>query len=299
MSFWILTDACSDLPCEYIRKQAKFHVVPMLYSANQEEAYLDLTQEDSAEKTRQFYAKMRGGALTHTSQVNQKTWEEAAEKHLIDGEDVLILAFSSGLSSTAQMAALACEELRQRYPNRRIASVDSLCASLGEGLFVHYCLQYRDAGHSLEETRVYGEDLKKRTIHWFTVDDMVYLKRGGRISAASYVAATVLHIKPVLNVDPKGHLVNRAKVQGRRRSLKALLERTREHADHPEQQTMFIGHGDCLEDAQWLAEKLKEELKVPEVMISQIGPVIGAHSGPGTLAVFFLGHGPSDRLEAE
>ncbi|MBQ8136284.1 MAG: DegV family protein [Clostridia bacterium] len=299
MSFWILTDACSDLPCDYIRKQDQFQVVPMLYSADQEEAYLDLTREDCFENTRNFYAKMRGGASTHTGQVNQKTWEEAAEQHLKDGEDVLILAFSSGLSGTAHMAALACEELKQRYPERQIASVDSLGASLGEGLFVHHCLKYRDAGHTFEETRAFGEEIKLRVIHWFTVDDMVYLKRGGRISAASYVAATVLRIKPVLNVDPKGHLVNRAKVQGRRRSLKALLERTREQADRPETQTVFIGHGDCIEDAEWLAGKLREELKVPDIMVSQIGPVIGAHSGPGTLAVFFLGRGAGDRLEAE
>ena len=192
-----------------------------------------------------------------------------------------------------------CEALREQYQGRKIMAVDSLCASMGEGLFVHVVLKYRDEGHDIDACRDYAENIRQSIMHWFTVEDLVYLKRGGRISAASYFAATVLNIKPVLNVDPKGHLVSRNKVQGRKRSLRALYENVVKYADHPERQTMFIGHGDCLEDAEWLAKRLKEELHVPEIMIGYIGPVIGAHSGPGTLAVFFVDPTGAGRLEAE
>ena len=299
MAFFIVTDACSDLPGHYIAQQKDLIVVPMLYQADQDEQLLDLTDPACPQKTHAFFEKMRAGASTRTSQINQAIWEERLRPLLADGHDVLVLAFSGGLSSTAQSAHLACEALREQYQGRKIMAVDSLCASMGEGLFVHVVLKYRDEGHDIDACRDYAENIRQSIMHWFTVEDLVYLKRGGRISAASYFAATVLNIKPVLNVDPKGHLVSRNKVQGRKRSLRALYENVVKYADHPERQTMFIGHGDCLEDAEWLAKRLKEELHVPEIMIGYIGPVIGAHSGPGTLAVFFVDPTGAGRLEAE
>ncbi len=299
MSYWIVTDACCDLPRDYILAQDKLKVVPMLFQADDEEQLLDLTAPDCAAQISAFYAKMRAGAKTRTAQINQQRWEEALEPLLKAGEDVLALVFSSGLSSTAPMAALAVASLQARYPERKIFAVDSLCASVGEGLFVHEALQRRNQGMPIAALRDWAEQNRQRVAHWFTVEDLVYLKRGGRISAASYFAATVLNIKPVLNVDPKGHLVGREKTQGRKRSLKALIAKVEQFADRPEEQTMFIGHGDCLADAQWVADQLKEKLHVKEIILSSIGSVIGAHSGPGTLAVFFLDKAGEARMKAE
>ncbi|MCR4708206.1 MAG: DegV family protein [Clostridiales bacterium] len=299
MPFWIVTDACCDLPEEYIHSHKNLKVVPMLYQADDEAKLLDLESKDAAKETKAFYAKMRAGAVTKTSSVNEASWIEHVEPLLAEGNDVLILAFSSGLSITAAQAAQAAETLKKKYPDRKIRSVDSLSASLGEGLFVHRVLEKRDEGLPFDECAEWAEKNVQNTIHWFTVEDLVYLKRGGRISAASYYAASIMKIKPVLNVDPNGHLVGREKVVGRRRSVKALLSRMEEFADDPQNQTVFIGHGDCLEDAEWLKEKIQSEIGVRDVMISLIGPVIGAHSGPGTLALFFRDKNGEGRLEAE
>ena len=299
MPFWIVTDACCDLPEKYIHSHQNLKVVPMLYQADNDSRMLDLESKDAENETREFYARMRSGASTKTSSINEASWTEQVEPLLEGGNDVLILAFSGGLSNTATQAAMAAEKLKKKYPDRKIRSVDSLSASLGEGLFVHRVLEKRDEGMPFEECAEWAENNVQNTIHWFTVEDLVYLKRGGRISAASYFAATMLKIKPVLNVDPNGHLVGREKVVGRRRSVKALLDRTAEFADDIRNQTVFIGHGDCPEDAEWLKEKLKADLGVKDVMVSYIGPVIGAHSGPGTLAVFFRGKDGAGRMEAE
>ena len=299
MPFWIVTDACCDLPEEYIHSHTNLKVVPMLYQADGEAHLLDLESRDAGKETKAFYDKMRAGAVTKTSAINEASWIKYVEPILKGGEDALILVFSSGLSNTASQAAMAAEALKEKYPDRKVRTVDSLSASLGEGLFVHRVLMQRDAGMGFDECAEWAEKNVQNTIHWFTVDDLVYLKRGGRISAASYFAASMLKIKPVLNVDPNGHLVGREKVVGRRRSVKALLDRAKEFALDPADQTMFIGHGDCLEDAEWLRDKLQSELGVRDVMISLIGPVIGAHSGPGTLALFFRDKNGEARLEAE
>ncbi len=299
MPYWIVTDACCDLPEKYIHSHACLMVVPMLYQADDDEKLLDLESADAERETLAFYDRMRAGASTRTSAINEASWIAHVEPLLQAGNDVLILAFSGGLSNTADQAAMAVKLLKEKYPDRRICSVDSLSASLGEGLFVHRVLEKRDGGMDFDACARWAEENVQNTVHWFTVDDLVYLKRGGRISAASYFAASMLKIKPVLNVDPKGHLVGREKVVGRRRSVKALYDRVAEFIDEPASQTVFIGHGDCPEDAEWLGGKLKADLGVKDVMISLIGPVIGAHSGPGTLAVFFRGKNGDGRLEAE
>ena len=298
MSFWIVTDACSDLPADYIAKQNQLHIVPMSYQIEGKVYEIDLTDETLHTRVHDFYEKLQNGAVATTFQVNQIEWVERVTPLLDKGEDVLMLVLSSSLSGMYGTSVAAVNELRKKYPERKIYTIDTRCASLGEGLLVHYTLQYRDAGHSIEETYQWVQDNAQRMIHWFTVTDLHFLHRGGRLSATSAYLGTILKIKPVLNVDPKGRLIPREKVQGRKHSLKLLYEKVEQDALNPSQQTMFISHGASEKDALWLADRLKEKLHVPEIMISQIGPIIGSHAGPGTVAVFFMDQDGAARLDA-
>ena len=205
------------------------------------------------------------------------------------GKDILVLAFSGGLSTTYQSAVIAAGELMEKYPDRTINVVDTLCASLGEGLFVYHVCRKRDAGMSLEELTVWAENNKLHLCHWFTVDDLMYLKRGGRVSATTALVGTMLKIKPVLHVDDEGHLINVSKVRGRKASIEALAKKMEETALPGENDVSYICHGDCLEDAQYLAELIRERCGVKEVHIGYTGAVIGSHAGPGVLALFYLG----------
>ena len=199
------------------------------------------------------------------------------------------MAFSSGLSTTYQSAVIASNELMEKYPDRRIYVVDTLCASLGQGLLVWYACRKRDAGLELEALRDWVEANKLNLCHWFTVDDLMFLKRGGRVSATTALVGTMLQIKPVLHVDDEGHLVNVAKTRGRRASIDALAKKVAELGEGFDNETMFISHGDCLEDAEYLATQLKEKYGVKYVHINYVGAVIGSHAGPGVLALFFMG----------
>jgi DegV family protein with EDD domain len=205
------------------------------------------------------------------------------------GKDVLVLAFSSGLSTTYNSAVIAAEDLKERYPDRKVYVVDTLCASMGQGLLVYLTAQQKADGKTIEEARDFAEESKRRLCHWFTVDDLNHLKRGGRISAATALVGTMLSIKPVLHVDDEGHLISMGKARGRQASLKALVDKMEETAIDPGSQTVFISHGDCLRDAETVAAMVKERFGVQNVVISYVGPVIGSHSGPGTMALFFLG----------
>ena len=238
---------------------------------------------------RAFYEKMRKGGVARTAAVNAQTFLEAFEPCLKAGKDVLYLAFSSGLSTTYNSALIALEELRERYPERRLIAVDSLAASAGFGLFVYLVKRKRDEGASIEEAAAYAESIKLNVCHWFTVDDLVYLKRGGRVSAAAALVGGLLNIKPVLHTDNEGHLINMFKVRGRRAAIKALAQKYGELALDPAGGTLFISHGDCIEDAKLLKKIIMEDYGVNVALITDIGPVIGSHSGPGTLAFFFLG----------
>ena len=234
-----------------------------------------------------LYQELREGGMATTSAVNVSDYTQMVEPILKEGKDVLILVFSSGLSSTYQSSVLAVEELREKYPDRKIYTVDTLCASLGQGLLVWHAVQEQKKGKSIEEVRDWVEENKLHLCHWFTVDDLHFLKRGGRISAATAVVGTMLSIKPVLHVDDEGHLISMGKARGRGASLTALV-------DHMEQtvtdvDTVFISHGDCLADAEKVAADVKKRFGTKDVVINNVGPVIGAHSGPGTLALFFLG----------
>jgi DegV family protein with EDD domain len=286
MSFWIITDSCTDFPKEYVQKQKDFEILPLMYQINGQ----FYTPDGTEESTKSFYGQLRSGVLVTTSQINTETWKEAFQSHLASGYDVLCIAFSSVLSGTYAAAVNAKEQLEAKFPLRKLIVIDSKCASLGQGLLLHYALQKRDSGASISETAQWVNENLQKVNHWFTVDDLQFLRRGGRVSAASAYLGGIMKIKPILHVDEEGRLVPMIKVQGRKRSLRALCEKVREFAVEPEKQTIFISHGDCLEEAEWLASIVREELHVKDIMIGMVGPVIGSHSGPGTMAIFFMGN---------
>ena len=241
------------------------------------------------EGIREMYADLRAGEVATTSAVNPTRWEEAMEPELQDGKDLLVITFTSGLSTTYQSAVIAASELAERYPDRTIKVVDSLCASLGQGLLVHYAVQKKQEGLSLEELTAWLEENRYHLCHWFTVDDLMFLKRGGRVSATTALVGTMLKIKPVLHVDDEGHLISKAKARGRKASIEALAEKAVELGEGFDNSTMFICHGDCQEDAKTLEQMLRDTYGTKNIFIYYIGAVIGAHAGPGTMAVFFLG----------
>ena len=283
MSYQILTDSCCDFPPQRYRELGLISLP--LSITFRGETYPD-RNDDSL---RDMYAGLRAGEAASTAAANPQQWEEALEPVLASGEDALILAFSSGLSTTYQSACIAAEEMKERFPERKILVVDSLCASLGQGLLAYYAARKRDEGLGLEELKAWLEDNKLHLCHWFTVNDLMYLKRGGRINAATAIMGTMLSIKPILHVDNEGHLVSVGKARGRKASIAALADKAAELGKGYDNSLMFISHGDCLEDAQALAELVKERCGAKEVYINYVGAVIGSHSGPGTLALFFLG----------
>ena len=236
-----------------------------------------------------FYDRMRKGGIAKTAAVNSQAFIQCFEKQLKEGKDLLYLGFSSGLSTTFNSARLAAEVLRESYPDRSILVVDTLAASAGQGLLVYLALQKQKEGASAEENAAYVEEMKWRLCHWFTVDDLVYLKRGGRISSASAMIGNMLAIKPVLHMDNEGHLVNVSKVRGRRNALSAIADQYGKLALEPQNGTVFISHADCLEEAELVGSMLRERYGAEVMLYTGVGPVIGAHSGPGTFALFFLG----------
>ena len=238
---------------------------------------------------KEFYAKLREKGSITTSAISMDRFTEFFEGYLSQGLDVIYLGFTSGLSGTYNAAFIAAQELAEKYPERKMYTVDTLCASLGQGLFVYLAAKQKAAGMSIDELYEWAKEKRYNLCHWFTVDDLFFLKRGGRVNAATAVMGTMLSIKPILHVDHKGKLVNVEKARGRKGSLDALLNHMKATVTEPEKQTAFICHGDCIADAEYVAKRIKEELGVPEVIIGYTGPVIGAHSGPGTLAVFFMG----------
>ena len=283
MNYQIITDSCCDFPTELYQK-LNLDFVPLTVEFRR-----DTFDDRNDDSLKDMYDGLRTGEPARTSAVNPSRWSEAMEKALSNGQDVLVLAFSSGLSTTYQSAVIAAEELGEKYPDRTIRVVDTLCASMGQGLLVWYACKKRDEGLSLEEVYQWVLDNRLHLCHWFTVDDLMYLKRGGRISAATALVGTMLQIKPVLHVDDEGHLINMAKARGRKAAIDSLVRKAQELGAGYDNSTMFISHGDCPEDAEYLAQQLKEKCGVKEILVSYVGAVIGSHSGPGTLALFFLG----------
>ena len=284
MAYQILTDSSADLTAREIT-DAGVQIVPLVLHFRGQE----LRNPGEAE-LRAFYAALRAGEPATTSAANPEDWAAVMEPVLQAGEDVLVLAFSSGLSTTCQSARIAAGDLQETYPDRKILVSDTLCASRGQGLLVWYAARKRQEGMDIDTLDAWAEETKLRLCHWFTVDDLMFLKRGGRISATTAVVGSMLNIKPVLHVDDEGHLINVGKVRGRKASLDALVRKAEELGD-PESlaDTVFLCHGDCVEDAEYVAARMKEKFGTRTVSIGYTGAVIGAHSGPGTLALFFLG----------
>ena len=284
--FIILTDSSADLDAS-MAQRLDVRVLPLGFILEERTYYNYPDNREIAPHL--FYDRLRQGEIATTNAVNVSQYMEALEPLLQEGHDVLVLAFSSGLSTTYNSSLIAVEELEEKYPDRKLYTVDTLCASLGQGLLVWYAARERAKGKSIEEVRDWVEEHKQNLCHQFTVDDLHFLKRGGRISATTAMVGSMLQIKPVLHVDGKGHLVNTGKARGRQASLKALVDKMEQTAIDPASQTVFISHGDCMEDARTVERMVRERFGVKEVYINYVGPVIGAHSGPGTLALFYMG----------
>ncbi len=284
--YCIITDSTTDLSLSALQESG-VQVIPMEFHLDGK-SYHNYPDEREY-NMEQFYGELKAGKTSTTSQINQQTFLEIFEPILQEGKDLLYLAFSSGLSGTYQSSCLAAEDLREKYPEAKILCVDTLAASAGEGLLVYTAAKKKAEGMGIEELAKWVEDNRLNLCHWFTVDDLYHLKRGGRVSPAAAVIGTALGIKPVLHVDNEGHLIPMEKVRGRRKSLDALVDHMVKTCDPKEGQTIFISHGNAPEDAEYVAKQVKSKLKVKDVVISMIGPVIGTHSGPGTIALFFFG----------
>lgn len=283
IDYVILTDSGSDLTVE----QAKELDISLIDLSLLVEG--GAPQKNRDVDVKEFYGLLREKKSASTAAVNIGDFLSAMSEHIDAGKDVLYIGFSSGLSSTFSAGYNAAQELAQVHSERKIYAVDTLCASLGQGLIVYLAAKMRLEGKSIEEVRDFVEQNKLNLCHWFTVDDLFFLKRGGRVSAATAVVGTMLGIKPVMHVDNAGKLIKVTTARGRRASIDALAAKIGETGINPAEQTMFICHGDCIEDAEYLAEKIKNDYGVKEVIIGYTGVVIGSHSGPGTLALFYLG----------
>ncbi len=282
----ILTDSTTDISQE-IADEIDVKVWPMQFELDGL-TYRNFPDEREM-KSDEFYDIMRKGKMPKTSQINVVDFCEYFSEYLDKGLDVLYICFSSGLSGTYNNSLIAIEELKGRYPDRKIISVDSLAASMGEGLLVYLAAQQKKKGMGLEELAKWVEDNRLHLCHWFTVDDLHHLKRGGRVTAATAIVGSALNIKPVLHVDDEGHLINMSKVRGRKASLNAMVDQMVEtYTDQFD--TVMICQGGCHDDAEYLAGEVKKRVKgVKKLIMGNIGPVIGAHAGPGVLALFFYG----------
>ena len=282
MSFQIVTDSCCDLSAAQV-KELELTVAPLSVELDGKSI------PEGAMTPVELYNHLRAGKLPKTSAVNPEGWADQIRPALEAGQDVLVLAFSSGLSATYQSAVIAADELREEFPERKITVIDTLCAAPGQGLLVHTAAKQRLAGKSLEEVAAWVEDHKLNVCHWVTVEDLMHLKRGGRVSAATAVVGTMLSIKPIIRMDDNGKLETVGKARGRKAALNHLLDRMAETFDPELGDTVFIGHGDCPEDAEYLASAVRERFGVKNVIINYIGAVIGSHTGPGVAVVFYYG----------
>ena len=281
----ITTDSTTDITPELV-DELELHVIPMIFTVDGKD-YRN-TPDNKDLDPHEFYEMLRNGKQSLTTQINGETFKDEVRPFLDNGLDVLHLCFSSGLSSTYNSIRLAAEDLREEYPDRKIIIVDTLAASMGEGLIVYHAGVLRKQGKSIDEVAAWAEENKLKLAHWFTVDDLNFLKRGGRLSGAAAFFGTVLNIKPVLHIDDEGHLIPIDKIRGRRKSLECLVDHMAKTAVNPSEQVIFISHGDALEDAQYVEKLVRERFGVKTVYMNHIGPVIGSHSGPGTVALFFL-----------
>lgn len=284
MNTVIFTDSTCDLPLSYIQdNNIKFLGLTVLLQGKE--------MTDDLGQTllyKDFYTMLRNGEVATTSQINSYSFIEAFRKHIEKGEDILYLGFSSALSGTYNSAYLARQEILQEYPEADITVIDTLAASSGQGLLIHYACQMLKAGKSKKEIAQWVEENKLKVAHIFTVDDLDHLKRGGRISSTAAFVGSLLNIKPLLYVNDLGELKPYGKERGRKKAIRAMADELKKHIQSPEEQTIFISHGDCLEDATKLANMIQESVSIKDIIISSVGTTVGSHSGPGTLALFFL-----------
>ncbi|MEF2837382.1 MAG: DegV family protein [Oscillospiraceae bacterium] len=282
MSYQIITDSCCDLTEQQLQElNVTCANLTVMYNGENHTSF----SEPAAVKA--FYDEVRGGVMATTAAANPDDWAQLMKSALEEGKDVLVITFSGGMSTTYQSAVIASKDLQEEYPQRKIIVIDSLAAALGQGMLVYYACKKRDEGMGIEELAAWVEENKFHVAHWVTVDDLTHLKRGGRISATSAIVGSMLNIKPIIHVDNDGHLINTAKVRGRKVALEYLVKKFTETCTDFD--TVFIGHGDCPEDAAALEAMLREAHPIKEVITGYVGPVIGAHTGPGVLVVFFMG----------
>ena len=282
----IISDSCCDLPPE-LAKKINIDTVPLIVNFNDVEYRNYLDEREISLST--FYDGLRKKYPAFTSAPNADMFIELMTPYLEDGKDIIYIGLSSGLSATFQNACIATKELEEKYPERKIICMDSRSASLGEGLLLTLASKAKDEGKSIDELRAYVEQTIPLINHWVTVDDLYFLKRGGRMSSTTASIASVLHIKPILRVNNEGRIVAADKVRGRRASILALYQKVADYADNIGKQTVMICHADCRGDADYLASMINDALKPVDIIINAIGPVVGAHGGPGALAVFFVG----------
>lgn len=286
MSFCIITDSSANLTTKLI-KNKKIEVISLTYIIGETEYLSYIPKKETDYKS--FYDLLRAKEHVKTSLVSYERVEEAVKAAFDKGEDVLYISFASSLSGSCGIAGRCIDDLKEQYPDRKAILVDSLCASMGQGLYVCYAADKRDSGATLEETAKYLEDIKMNIVHLFTVDDLFYLKRGGRLSGATAIVGTLLGIKPLLHMDNEGKLVSYGKTRGRKNSINELIDRMGETGIDLSSQTVFVAHADCVEDAEYAAEQIKTRYGVKKIVINYIDQVIGSHSGPGTLAIFYVG----------
>lgn len=284
----LITDSTCDLP-QKIVDELDIYVVNLSFIMDGK-SYAG-TLDSREMPITDYYAKLRAGGSSSTAQINSEEFIREFEPILQGGRDILYIAFSSGLSGTCQSAMIARKELEEKYPQRRVVVFDSRCASMGQGLLVYQAGKQRQGGADLDALHGWLKAHVLKVAHWFTVDDLNFLKRGGRVSTATALVGTMLGIKPVLHVDDEGHLIPATKVRGRKQSLDQLVKKMEETAVNPASQTVMISHGDCREDADYVAAEIKRKLGTKDFLINFIGPVVGAHSGPGTVALFFMAGG--------
>ena len=284
MSNYIITsDTTCDLPDKYITKN-HIDIIPSYYKLG-ETIYGDEENLDPSE----FYNKMRHGQMPTTMGCNPETAREHFCKILDRGYDIIHISFSSALSSSFNTVSVVVNELQEEYPERNIIVVDSKCASLGEGLLVYKAVCNRQNGMSINDNAKWLEDNKLHVCHQFTVDDLHHLHRGGRVSKKAAIIGTVINVKPVLHVDDEGALVPLCNVRGRKKSLNTLIDNMAASIEGYDNDAVFISHGDCLKDAEYVAEQVKKRFGIENIMINFVSPTVGAHSGPGTLALFYMG----------
>ncbi len=285
MSYWIVTDAGCDLPLAYVQSHEKLRVISMPYGLDDREQRFGPGDE---ENMAEFYQKLNEGHTATTSQISTADYYAVFKELVREGESLIYISLSSGLSGSIGSAVIARDMLHEEFPDAKVGIVDSLLASMGQGLLVHYALKGREEGKDLDTLLAWLTDIRPRLNAWFTVDDLNFLFRGGRVTRTTAFFGSVLRIKPVLHMDEEGRLIPMDKVQGRKRSLRELADKTIATANPQHGQTVFISHGHCEEDAKLVAKLIGDALPDTAFFISSIGSVIGTHSGPGTVAVFFL-----------